>query len=193
MIRILNIKHDGDEMENAINEAMEIINLYPSIFPHLAGQGFKLKKYFSKPNGGVVLQDGVVITFEKSKSNSKIARKTFARKKKGDMIIHQIASNRRDGSAQRVLSEFIKYCKSLHCENIILSVRTSNETARKFYQKNGFELVDENSQMWHGKKEGYISGSIYKLRLPADKNIETIVDYKKYNFIKNVFRLLRQI
>jgi hypothetical protein len=45
--------------------------------------------------------------------------------------------------------------------------------------------------MWHGKKEGFISGSIYKLRLPADKNIETITDNKKYNFIRNVFRLFR--
>jgi len=193
MIRILNIKTDGEEMESAIKEAMEIFDLYPKVFPHLSGQGFKLKKYFSKPNGGVVLQDGVVITFEKSKSNSKIARKTFARKKRGDMIIHQIASKYRNGSAQKVFNEFVEYCKTNHCENIILSVRTANETARKFYERNGFELVDENSQMWHGKKEGYISGSIYKLRLPADKNIETITDNKKYNFIRNVFRLFRQI
>ncbi len=193
MIRILNIKTDGEEMESAIKEAMEIIDLYPKVFPHLSGQGFKLKKYFSKPNGGVVLQNGVVITFEKSKSNSKIARKTFARKKRGDMIIHQIASKYRNGSAQKVFNEFVEYCKTNHCENIILSVRTANETARKFYERNGFELVDENSQMWHGKKEGYISGSIYKLRLPADKNIETITDNKKYNFIRNVFRLFRQI
>ncbi len=193
MIRILNIKTDGEEMESAIKEAMEIIDLYPKVFPHLSGQGFKLKKYFSKPNGGVVLHDGVVITFEKSKSNSKIARKTFARKKRGDMIIHQIASKYRNGSAQKVFNEFVEYCKTNHCENIILSVRTANETARKFYERNGFELVDENSQMWHGKKEGYISGSIYKLRLPADKNIETITDNKKYNFIRNVFRLFRQI
>jgi hypothetical protein len=28
--------------------------------------------------------------------------------------------------------------------------------------------------MWHGKKEGYISGSVYKLKLIADKNIETL-------------------
>ena len=193
MIRILNIKTDGEEMESAIKEAMEIFDLYPKVFPHLSGQGFKLKKYFSKPNGGVVLQNGVVITFEKSKSNSKIARKTFARKKRGDMIIHQIASKYRNGSAQKVFNEFVEYCKTNHCENIILSVRTANETARKFYERNGFELVDENSQMWHGKKEGYISGSIYKLRLPADKNIETITDNKKYNFIRNVFRLFRQI
>lgn len=191
MVRILNIQNDGDEMEAAIREAMEIIDLYPKVFPHLAGQGFKLKKYFGKPNGGVVLQDGVVITFEKSKGNSKIARKTFARKKKGDMIIHQIASKERNGSAQRVFNQFVEYCKSKQCENIILSVRTANETARKFYERNGFQLVDENSEMWHGKKEGFISGSIYKLRLPADKNIETVTDNKKYNFIRNVFRLFR--
>jgi len=191
MVRILNIRNEGDEMESAIKEAMEIIDLYPNVFPHLVGQGFKLKKYFKKLNGGVVLQDGVVITFEKSKSNSKIARKSFARKKKGDMIIHQIASKERNGSAQKVLNQFVEYCKLKQCENIILSVRTANEGARRFYEKNGFQLIDKNSEMWHGKKEGFISGSIYKLRLPADKNIENITDYKKYNFIKNVFKLFR--
>ena len=41
-------------------------------------------------------------------------------------------------------------------------------------EKNGFELIDMNPKMWHGKKEGYISGSVYKLRLVADKNIENI-------------------
>ena len=92
MLRVLKIYDDGPEMESAIKEAMEVIDLYPTLFPHLAGQGFKLKKYFSKPHGGVVIENGVVITFERSKSNTKVAKKSIARKKKGDTILHQIAS-----------------------------------------------------------------------------------------------------
>jgi GNAT superfamily N-acetyltransferase len=192
MLRVLHIYEDGPEMDKAIAEAMETIDIYPHFFPHLYKQGFKLRKYFNKPHGGVVLQDGVVITFEKSKSNTKVARKTFARKKKGDMILHQIAAKERNGSAQRVFNEFVKYCKSQHCENIILSVRTSNEIARKFYEKNGFELVDSNPNLWNSKKDGPIGGSIYRLRLPAEKNIETISEPKtKLNFIQNVLRLFR--
>lgn len=82
MLRVLHIYEDGPEMDKAIAEAMETIDIYPHFFPHLYKQGFKLRKYFSKPHGGVVLQDGVVITFEKSKSNTRVARKTFARKRK---------------------------------------------------------------------------------------------------------------
>jgi hypothetical protein len=175
MLNVVRIKEEGPEMENAISEAMAVINLYPQFFPHLAGQGFKLKKYFNKEHGGVVIQEGVIITFEKSKNNTKVARKTIARKKKGDMILHQIASDRKiPGATQKVFQEFVKYCKEKHCENIILSVRTENINAKKFYEKNGFELVDCNPEMWHGKKEGYISGSVYKLKLIADKNIETL-------------------
>ena len=135
MLRVLHIYEDGPDMDKAIAEAMETFDIYPDFFPHLYKQGFKLKKYFNKPHGGVVLQDGVVITFEKSKSNTRVARKTFARKKKGDMILHQIAAKKRDGSAQRVFDEFVQYCKSQHCENIILSVRTANERAISFYKK----------------------------------------------------------
>ena len=175
MLNVLNIKNEGPEMDKVIAECMAIIDLYPKFFPHLVGQGFKLKKYLNKSNGGIVLQDGVVITFEKNKSNTKVARKSIARKKKGDMILHQIASNRLIvGATANVFNEFVKYCKEKHCENIILSVRTENINAKKFYEKNGFELVDCNPEMWHGKKEGYISGSVYKLKLIADKNIETL-------------------
>jgi GNAT superfamily N-acetyltransferase len=168
MLRVLHIDKDGAEMDSAIKEAMETIDLYPHYFPHLYKQGFKLKKYFSKPNGGVVIEDGVVITFEKSKNNSKVARKTFARKKKGDMIIHQIAAKERNGSAQRVFNQFVEYCKSQHCANIILSVRTSNETAIKFYERNGFQLVDSNPSLWNNKKDGAIGGSVYIKRLVVE-------------------------
>lgn len=192
MLRVLKIYDDGPEMESAIKEAMEVIDLYPTLFPHLAGQGFKLKKYFSKPHGGVVIENGVVITFERSKSNTKVAKKSIARKKKGDTILHQIASKGESGMAQLVFNKFVKYCKDNHSENIILSVRTSNERARKFYEKNGFELVDQNDQMWHSKKDGFIPGSIYKLKLPADKNIETLgKEISKINFINYVLRLFR--
>ena len=108
------------------------------------------------------------------------------------MILHQIAAKKRDGSAQRVFDEFVQYCKSQHCENIILSVRTANERAISFYKKNGFELVDSNPNLWNSKKDGPIGGSIYRMRLPAEKNIENINDPKtKLNFIQNVLRLFR--
>jgi GNAT superfamily N-acetyltransferase len=168
MLKVINIYEDGPLMDEAIKQAMQTIDLYPNLFPHLYKQGFKLKKYFNNPNGGVVIEDGVVITFEKSKSNTKVAKKSFARKKKGDMILHQIAAKERNGSAQRVMDKFIEYCKGKRCENIILSVRTSNQTAIKFYKKNGFQLVDSNASLWNNKKDGAIGGSIYIKRLVVE-------------------------
>ena len=73
-------EYPSKELELATDEAMNIINMYPMIFPHLYKQGFKLRKYFEK--GGVILQDGVVLTFGRYKSNGKMSRNATTYKKK---------------------------------------------------------------------------------------------------------------
>ncbi len=65
MLNFIQAEKDTPEMIEAINQASAIIDLYPDIFPHLHKQGFKLEKYIEK--GGMILQDGVVITFGKYK------------------------------------------------------------------------------------------------------------------------------
>ena len=161
----------GDEMNKVIEEAMAIINLYPDIFPHMHKQGFKLKKYFT--GDGIVLQDGVVITFNKYKNSGRISRNATTFRKAGDFILHQIASDRtQPGATKRVLDEFVKYCKDRHAENLFLAVKLSNERAVKFYERYGF--IKDSDIKWHSKKEGDIPGAIFRLKLIADKNIETL-------------------
>lgn len=191
MLNIITIKDTEEnekEMQEAIDASMKIIDLYPEIFPHLVGQGFKLKKRFD--SGTVVLQEGVIITFSKYRSNGRISNNAkrkiqsvgdesasqFVRKKNGDYIIHQIASDRtKKDAAYKVLNEFIEWCKSNHAENIWLTVRAENKRALQFYEKNGF--VKEGDIHWQkkvNKKIEIIPGIVYKNKIVADKNIETV-------------------
>ena len=65
MLNFVKAQRGTNELMEATNNAMSIIDLYPDIFPHLYKQGFKLEKYFEK--GNVILQDGVIITFGRYK------------------------------------------------------------------------------------------------------------------------------
>jgi hypothetical protein len=159
------------ELELATEEAMGIINMYPMIFPHLYKQGFKLRKYFEK--GGVILQNGVVLTFGRYKSNGKLSRNATTYKKSGDFVLHQIATNDTvKGAAKEVLDGFVEHCKAQHAENLFLTVREHNDEAVRFYNRYGFEKDSEI--FWTSKKDGIIKGIVYRLRLIADKNIETV-------------------
>jgi hypothetical protein len=171
MLNIIHIKTEGDEMDKAIDDAMRIINLYPDIFPHMYKQGFKLKKYITK--GGLINQNGVIITFSRYKNSGKLSRNATTHKKAGDFILHQIATDRSEpGATQKVLNEFVKYCKSHHAENLFLTVRAFNDRAVKFYERYGF--VKDADINWTSKKDGNIPGIIFRLKLVADKNIETV-------------------
>lgn len=183
MLNFVKAGKGTSEMIELVNRASSIIDLYPDIFPHLYQQSFKLEKYIEK--GGMILQDGVVITFGRYKSHGKISKNAVKKvlniphkpanvyKKKGDFILHQIASNKSiDKAAEKVLHEFAEYCKSQHAENLFLTVRAENIKARAFYERNGF--VKDGEIYWNSKIDGKIPGVVYKWKLGADKNIETV-------------------
>lgn len=174
MLNILHIKNEGKELDEAIEKVMAIIDLYPEIFPHLHKQGFKLKKYFAK--AGVILQDGVVITFSRYGNSGRMSKNATTYKKRGDFILHQIASDRSiNGATKKVLDEFVEYCKNksgIHAENLFLTVRAANQRAVSFYERYGF--VKDSDIHWTSKKDGIIKGIVYRLKLIPEKNIETI-------------------
>ena len=171
MLNFVKAEKGTSEMIEAVNHASTIIDLYPEIFPHLYKQGFKLEKYIEK--GGMILQDGVVITFGKYKSHGRMSKNATTYKKKGDFILHQIATNHSKSNASKdALDEFIEYCKSQHAENLFLTVRKYNDKAVNFYYRNGF--VKDSDINWTSKKDGVIPGIVFRLRLVADKNIETV-------------------
>ena len=171
MLNFVKAEKGTTEMIEAVNQASSIIDLYPEIFPHLYQQGFKLEKYIEK--GGMILQDGVVITFGKYKSHGRMSKNATTYKKRGDFILHQIASNHSKSNASKeVLDKFVEYCKSQHAENLFLTVRAFNYRAVLFYERYGF--VKDSDITWFSKKDGIINGIVYRLRLVADKNIENV-------------------
>lgn len=172
MLNFVKAEPGSSEMIEATNKAMSIIDLYPDVFPHLNRQGFKLEKYFQ--NGTAIIQDGVLITFCKYKSKGKISKNAKTHKKRGDFMIYQLASNGsiEDGE-KSVLNHFIEYCKSQRAENIFIAIGEKNTNIIDFYLDNGF--VIDSKIHWGNEKNGIINGLMFRLRLTADKNIETII------------------
>lgn len=167
MLNIIHIDEEGEEMDKFIEQGMDIINLYPEIFPHMYKQGFRLVKRIKK--GNMVLQDGVIITFHQYSGSTPVTRNSLIKSKPKAFIIHQIASDQTiKGSTKKVLDEFVKYCKSKGAPNIILTVRSFNERARNFYENYGFEYVEDTH--WTSKKTGLIPGVIYRLQLQEIKH-----------------------
>jgi hypothetical protein len=162
MVNVIHIKEEGEEMNSVIEKSMEIINLYPEIFPHLYKQGFKLVKRIK--SGNLILEDGVLITFTKYGNSGKISPNAKVLKKRGDYIIHQIASDKSvKGSTKKVLDKFVEHCRIGGGESIFLTVRAFNEHARQFYERYGFVYMDDIK--WNSKETGEIPGVIYKYNL----------------------------
>lgn len=180
MLNIVHIKIEGDEMNKAIDDAMDIINLYPDIFPHMYKQGFRLIKRIKK--GNMIIQDGVVITFTQYSHGGKLSRNATTVKKPKDFIIHQIATDRKiRGATKKVLDEFVDHCKTNRAGNILLTVRATNDKARKFYERYGFKY--DSDIQWNSKETGVITGVIYRLQLEKISS-ETFFDFNLDNMKK---------
>ena len=104
-----------------------------------------------------IFMDGVVIIFKIHKRSVRIGNNTVSQK--SDCHLNQIVSTARDGSASRVLNQFFDYIASVpeHSGLIYLNVRTENDRAKKFYERNGMDLIDKTS--W---SEGKIEGDVYR-------------------------------
>ena len=74
----------------------------------------------------------------------------------GDCILHQIAAKNRNGSASQALQDFFKWTN----RRVFLSVRNDNLIAKKFYEKNGMDLVGFTSWSKGGVKDA-LPGDVY--------------------------------
>ena len=119
-------------------------------FPHVWNT--KVKKRLI--NNELIFQDGVVITYSKSKRNGKIGRDTDVSITKGDYVIHQIInSNPRNGNAEKVIREYFDHVS----QDVYLTVRSENIAANKFYEKVGMNMVGNIS--W---SKGKMPGNVWK-------------------------------
>ena len=115
-------------------------------FPEICKLFKKNRKFFphirmSKIAGAIerkecIFMDGVVIIFKIHKRSVRIGNNTVSQK--SDCYLNQIVSTAHDGSASRVLNQFFDYIASVpeHSGLIYLNVRTENDRAKKFYERN---------------------------------------------------------
>ena len=101
---------------------------------------------------------------------------------KSDCHLNQIVSTTRDGSASKILNQFFNYISLLpHASGVIyLNVRSENDSAKKFYERNGMKLIDKTS--W---SDGKIEGDVYQIivKKNGSQNLESFFpsfDASKY-------------
>ena len=143
-----------------LEEIMGVFKQYGDTFPHIRKDKIETMIEFHN----VIWEEGVLITYNHYKRKQKVAMMSKKNRvisayeaQKGDCILHQIAAkNQGDGSGKRVFKRFIKYNKG---RDIVLSVRTENDRAIKFYKKNGFIKVSDIE--WGKDKQ--VKGQVYLL------------------------------
>jgi len=143
-----------------LEEIMDVFKQYGDTFPHIRKDKIETMIEFHN----VIWEEGVLITYNHYKRKQKVAMMSKKNRvlsayeaQKGDCILHQIAAkNQGDGSGKRVFERFIEYNKG---RDIVLSVRTENDRAIKFYKKNGFIKVSDIE--WGRDKQ--VKGQVYLL------------------------------
>ena len=127
-----------------------------------------------------VFTDGVVIIYKIQERTFRIGKITKSHK--SDCHLNQIVSTARDGSASKILNQFFNYISLLpHASGLIyLNVRSENDRAKKFYERNGMKLIDKTS--W---SDGKIEGDVYQIivKKNGSQNLESFFpsfDASKY-------------
>ena len=139
------------------------------VFPHIRTD--YLKRQIK--NNNVIYQDGVILIVGQYKRKGTLGNVQYF---KDDVIIHQILNTQKgSGKAKKVINEYFaayqedvdkrwgkKYPTNTFTDyglvvgKIILSVRSANSRARRFYKKMGMSVIGNIS--W---SKGTIGGKIY--------------------------------
>lgn len=123
-----------------------------NIFPHIR------KDYLVKmiTENKCIYEEEAVVIYSIYKVATHIGFNT--RTTVGDCTLKQIIGVQGKGKTSEFLNRFYKYLNSIpnYSGNLYLSVRHDNERAKKFYERNGMEHVDNTS--W---SNGTILGDIY--------------------------------
>jgi hypothetical protein len=131
------------------------------LFPHIR------KDYVERQikKGVVVFHKSVFIIFDEYKRRQKLGT-TYA--ERGDIILHQIVNTEQgNGLASKVWDAWVK--QFVAQTNLVLTVRASNDTARKFYERKGMKVAGDIA--WSG---GELPGTVYYMenvaKTPAVKS-----------------------
>ena len=132
--------------ETDFESVKEIFYQHKKWFPHIRTD--YMKRMIAKEN--LIFDNDVVITYNFYKRKQRIGDVIA---QQGDCILHQIAAKHHNGSASLALQKFFEF---VNPRRVYLSVRSDNETAKKFYLKNNMKLV--GSTTW---AKGTLPGDVY--------------------------------
>ena len=126
------------------DDFIEVYGLFKKnrkLLPHIR-MGYVAKKIEERR---CIFTDGVVIIFEIHEKSVQVGKKS--KSEKSDCHLNQIVSENRDGSASRVLNQFFDFIGLLpYTSGVIhLNVKKDNDRAKKFYERNGMELIDKTN------------------------------------------------
>ena len=139
-------------------EVKSIFKQHKEWFPHIR-QDY-IKRMIA--SGNLILDNDVIITYNYYKRNYKLVKSSMGEMSQkiimqpNDCILHQIAAKNRNGSASQALQNFFKWTN----RRVFLSVRSDNIIAKKFYEKNGMDLIGFTSWSLGGVKNA-LSGDVY--------------------------------
>jgi len=134
--------------ENDYDVVKEIFSQHKQWFPHIR-QDY-LKRMIA--SGNLILDNDVIITYNYYKRKQRVGTITA---QQGDCILHQIAAKNK-GTASQKLQDFFNWTN----RRVFLSVRSDNQIAKKFYEKNGMDLVGFTSWSKDGVKNA-LPGDVY--------------------------------
>jgi hypothetical protein len=126
----------------------KIFSQHKQFFPHVR-QDY-IKRMIA--SGNLILDNDVIITYNYYKRKQRVGTVTA---QQGDCILHQIAAKNK-GTASQKLQDFFKWTN----RRVFLSVRSDNQVAKKFYEKNGMNLVGQTSWSLGGVKNA-LPGDVY--------------------------------
>ena len=137
--------HAKDEDYDVVKE---IFSQHKEWFPHIR-QDY-IKRMIA--SGNLILDNDVIITYNYYKRKQRIGTATA---QQGDCILHQIAAKNK-GTASQTLQNFFDWTN----RRVFLSVRSDNQIAKKFYEKNGMKIVGQTSWSKGGVKNA-LPGDVY--------------------------------
>ena len=127
--------------EDDFIEIYELFKKNRKLLPHIR-MGHIARKIAERR---CIFTDGVVIIFEILENKVEIGKNTESQF--SDCHLNQIVSEKRDGSATRILNQFFEFIGILPYTSgvIFLNVKSDNKRAKKFYEKNGMKLIDKTT------------------------------------------------
>ena len=127
--------------EDDFIDVYELFKKNRELFPHIR-MGHIVRKIEERR---CIFTDGVVIIFEIHEKSVQVGKNT--KSEKSDCHLNQIVSTASDGSASRVLNQFFDFIALLPYTSgvIYLNVKSDNERAKRFYERNGMILIDKTS------------------------------------------------